>query len=493
MVRTDNRKILSAFAKAGAALLALVFVSVFCFTCIYPLKVNADSEVIIYANNNQTNIGPGDIIKIDVLASSFPGITEFGPVEFSFDTEKAEYVSYEIGKDISNYYVSGTFKEGVLTITGRDQMMNTGADGSGDEDSSASFYSDDQVVLFSVALRVIPGSTGDVNAWINKTGSFMAGDKNVSIRSGSRISVPIKRSGLSSDATISSLKIRGTSISPDFNPNITEYTCSVERSVTEVQVSVLTSNLWAAVVIGGNQRLNTGDNAVTIDVTAQDGINHMRYTVHVIRRESNIPEDSSLVDLDGKTYTFLDIPEAVSVPDGFYLTTKNINGFSVPVYVKDGVASMILYLYDGTQAPGLYFYNSETKTVIQYDSDNMLIKDSAILRMTEVPADVIVPDEFKPATFDTGTIILNGFENDDGDFICYLSDDSGNKDFYYYDKSTGSLSRYRFADKKAELLYSYLFDVFLVIAIIEAVIITIAVYIIRRLVSDRTNPRPKRV
>ena len=78
-------------------------------------------------------------------------------------------------------------------------------------------------------------------------------------------------------------------------------------------------------------------------------------------------------------------------------------------------------------------------------------------------------------------------------FICYLSDENGHGDFYRVDQIDGSIDLYRFADKKAELLYSYLFDVFLVIAIIEAVIVTISVYIIRRMVSDRTNPRPKRV
>ena len=105
----------------------------------------------------------------------------------------------------------------------------------------------------------------------------------------------------------------------------------------------------------------------------------------------------------------------------------------------------------------------------------------------------MLPDEFKPVDLDMGTIILHGYQNADGDFICYMADEGGNADFYYIDKTTGSISLYRFADKRAELLYSYLFDVFLVIAIIEAVIITITVYIVRKMVSERTNPRPKRV
>ena len=68
-----------------------------------------------------------------------------------------------------------------------------------------------------------------------------------------------------------------------------------------------------------------------------------------------------------------------------------------------------------------------------------------------------------------------------------MAEENGNADFYLINNPNGSISLYRFADKKAEILYSYLFDVFLVIAIIEAVIITITVYIVRRMVSGRTK------
>ena len=175
------------------------------------------------------------------------------------------------------------------------------------------------------------------------------------------------------------------------------------------------------------------------------------------------------------------------------MTTRNINGYSVPAYVKDGVSSILLYLFDGSQSPGFYFYNSTAKTVTRYEPEKTLIETSSILKVKDVPADVVIPDEFSPDQFDTGSMVLSGYSNKDGDFIVYLTDENGNSDFYYYDKTNGSISLYRFANRKAELLYFYLFDVFLVIAIIEAAIITVTVYLLRRLVSDRTNPRPKRV
>ena len=490
MRRINDRKLIGLMAKTGAALFAFVFAAALCLSCFKAPRVNADSDITVSLVANKTNLGPGDLFLVDVVASSMPGISSFGPITFSFDADKAEYVYYEHGKEVANFGFTEYRNNGEVTVSGTDRM----AISSGDIDEDASlFNSEEPVVLFTIALRLFPDCKGEVNCWISSIGDFKSGDANVPARIGGVIKLPITRTGPSSDATIASLKVGGTTITPEFNPNITEYHCSVERSVSNVQISVVASNRWAAVVIKNNQQLVLGDNVVEIIVTAQDGQNRMVYTIHVNQRESNIPENSSLVDVEGKTYTFLDVPEEVTVPEGFYLTTKTINGYSVPAYVKDGVSSVLLYLFDGTKTPGMYFYNSDTKTVIPYELDNTVIMGSAILKRADVPAEVTIPNEFKPSTFDTGNGILSGYENADGDFICYLSDDSGNKDFYYYDKTTGAFSRYRFADKRAELLYSYLFDVFLVIAIIEAVIITITVYIVRRMVSDRTNPRPKRV
>ncbi|MBR3248213.1 MAG: cadherin-like beta sandwich domain-containing protein [Clostridiales bacterium] len=492
MMNVPDRKGYRVPAKLFSALSAFVIASVVCLSCMFS-NVNADSEVVISAVPKQTDIGPGDIVIVDVVADRMPGITEFGPVVFSFDPDQAEYISFEQGKELSNYVFYETKVDGNLSITGKDQMTGIGVDDNGEETVTAFFSSEEQVTLFSVVLRLFPDSSGEVNCWISGTGDFVSPGENITVRTGSGVTLPIRRTGLSSDATIASLKVRGATITPEFNPNITDYSCSVERSVTEVQVNVIASNLWAAVIVDGNQHLSIGENIVSINVTAQDGSSHMRYTIHVERSESDVPNDASLVDLDGNTYTFLDAPGDVQIPSGFTQTTRTINGYTVPAYVREGVTSILIYLFDGTQSPGFYFYNSNAKTVRRYDPENTIIEDSAILKVAEIPSGVVIPDEFSPEIFDTGSMILSGYSNKEGDFIIYLSDENGNRDFYFYDRNDGSISLYRFADKKAERLYSFLFDVFLVIAIIEAVIITVTVYIVRRLVSDRTNPRPKRV
>ena len=492
MIIWRDRKINAVVTKLLSALAVFVFAAAICLNSLAE-PVNADSEIVISAVTRQTEVGPGDILIVDVVASRMPGITEFGPIQFFFDSDQAEYISFEQGKELTNYVFYETKVDGNLTVTGKDQMSSITVDDYGGETVTASFSSEDEVTLFTVMLRMFPECSGDVNCWIISAGEFVSTNDTVTVRTGSGVSLPIGRTGLSSDATIASLKIRGATITPEFNPNITDYSCSVERSVTEVQITTIPSNLWAAIIIDGNQHLSIGENIVTINVTAQDGTSHMRYTIHVEQRESDVPNDASLVDMDGNTYTFIDAPNDVVIPAGFTQTTRYINGYSVPVYTRDGVTSVLLYLFDGTQSPGLYFYNSTAKTVRRYDPENTIIETSSILKVTEVPADIILPDEFVPEDFDTGSMTLSGYSNKDGDFIIYLSDENGHNDFYYYDKADGSISLYRFADKKAERLYSFLFDVFLVLAIIEAVIITITVYMVKRMVSDRTNPKPKRV
>lgn len=493
MMRKPDRRVIRSAAKVFVMVAVFVMTAVTCLAYLNTSKVNADSEVTISAVSTKTDVGPGDLLTINVVASSFPGVTEFGPIVFNFDFDKAEYVSYEQGKDLSNYLFTETQTDGVVTVTGSDQMMGISTDGSGDEVTTASFESEDRVILFTIMIRIRPEASGDINCWISEVGDFSSPNESVSAKIGSGVTLPINKSGISSDATVAILKVRESAITPEFNQNITDYTCYVERSVEEVQISVTTTNLWAAVVIEGTQQLKIGENIVTVDVTAQDGVSHMRYTIHVIRKESDIPDNASLIDKNGITYTFLDSPEDLNVPDGFVQTTVYINGYSVPAYVKDGVSSVLIYLFDGTQSPGLYFYNSTTKTILPYDPENTIIETSKVLKMAEVPEGVFIPDEFRPSSFNYGSMVLTGYSNAEGDFICYLQDENGKADFYYFNFTDGSISLYRFADKKAEILYSYLFDVFLVIAIIEAVIITITVYIVRRMVSGRTNPRPKRV
>jgi hypothetical protein len=45
-----------------------------------------------------------------------PAVTRFGPVQFSFDADKAEYVTLEQGKELGSFVFTETQKDGVYSV-----------------------------------------------------------------------------------------------------------------------------------------------------------------------------------------------------------------------------------------------------------------------------------------------------------------------------------------------------------------------------------------
>jgi len=470
----------------------LAFVAIV-FTMVLSLAiqiVNADSNISIYLVPQKDTVGQGDIIKINVYADNMPGVTKFGPIEVKFDDSKAEFVSVDMGSDLSRFVYTTTQNNGSVIVSAVDQVAES--DKEDETAESPVFNSQNDVILFTIYVRVKPDVKETIPFRIENVGSFTdQNNSKINVIAGSGVDISIKE-GVSNDATITFLRLNGVSISPDFNKNITQYTAAVDRSVTDIPVSVTPSNLWAAVVINGNQNLQLGDNLITIDVTAQDSVTHVHYEILVTRKESYVPDNLSIVDNKGVTYTFVDLPAELDLPEGFMQGSKVINGYSVPAFSKDGLSSVILYLFDGTNTPAFYVYNQNLKTVVPYTPDRTIIQYSEVLVINQIVEEDI-PAGFKSATVEGDGITYNGYENEEGDFICYLTDEAGNSAFYLLDKSDNAFYRYKIADKRAEQLYNFLFYVFFAIATIEAIILVVVIYIVRKIILDKTNPRPRRL
>ena len=108
----------------------------------------------------------------------------------------------------------------------------------------------------------------------------------------------------SDDATLSSLELSSVNIGT-FNSATTEYTASVENEVTETTVMATANDDGATYVIkldgsedgDGVITLAEGSNAITIEVTAEDGNTVKTYTVTVTRAAPTAPSASVTVTL----------------------------------------------------------------------------------------------------------------------------------------------------------------------------------------------------
>lgn len=491
--RKAERNLKRALRSLPCLFASFILTAAVLFSCLAPMVIAA-SKITLSVETDAHSAGQGNIVTVRVVADNMPGITSFGPVVLGYDAEDAEYVSFSQGKDVSgNFFFFETHEKGKVTVSAEDQNVRKSEEDP-DEYEVEPFRSDSKVTLFTVSFRVLPDSSGNLNFNIEKTGTFK-NDKGeeADLVKGSSVSLSINPSSISKDATLAFLTIKGVDITPEFNPNITDYSATVDRDVTEVQVTPMPNNMFASLAISGTKNLQIGMNVIKIEVSAQDGETAMLYTIHITRKESLAPDSASLVDAAGKTYSFLDIPDTVTVPEGFVQTVRMINGYSVQAYARDGVSSILLYLFDGTNSPAFYFYNPEEKTVIPYEPDNTIIRTSKILKVSPLPENVQVPVGFVSAIYDSGRIRLKGYTDKNSNFICYMTDENGVGDFYLYNPETGSFQLYRPADRRPEILYKYMFEVFLIIAIIEAVSLIITVYMVRRIIADKANPRPKRV
>ena len=103
----------------------------------------------------------------------------------------------------------------------------------------------------------------------------------------------------SSDATLSSLVIKSHTLSPKFNKNTEKYT--IKTSVNELTFTTITpTESEATYVLNGNENFVTGENIVTIEVTAPDGETKKTYTLTVTKEGS---KNNNLATLEVENYT----------------------------------------------------------------------------------------------------------------------------------------------------------------------------------------------
>ena len=474
-------------------ILALVFVPLFALAA-PAANVNADKLVNLSVKANTAEPGVGDILTISVIADNFPEIVRFGPVKIHYDGALAEYSSIEMGSDISSFVYNITQDENYISVSAVDQYyQDTGSEEGGDSNAQAAYNSTLSTVLFSLSFRIKTDASGQIPFWIENPGEFISSDgSSITTLVDNSISVTISNR-ISSDANLISVQINNAELNPAFSSDVTEYYTTVERSVTDVSVTATPSNLWAGVVINGNNNLQIGQNLLTIVVTAQDGVTQKEYKFNITRKESYVPENAALTDVKGINYTFLDIPTGYTAPDGFTQRLKTINNFTVPVFAREGVTSMILYLFDGENPAGLYLYNPDLNTVVPYDQNNIMIHKSSVLIKAEIPEDVKIPRDFTEADEQIDGLIFTGYQDSDGRFVCYLMDETGDAGFYEFDKVDHAFRHYVPIDRTLERTYGALMRVFMIVSAVEAFCLIVIVIIVHKVLSYRKNPRPRRV
>ena len=454
-------------------------------------NVYADRNMILTLTASNTSVNPGDIVTINVFANQLDHITRFGPIDLRFSSDKAEFVSVWEPTELSSFvYTTDTSNPGHLVVSAVNEVVE--ADIAAGEDTSPYYESD--IVLFSASFRMTGDATGGIRFWIDTADGFRD-SSGVEFSSSIGDGLTVNVSGtVSDDASLMDLSISEAAITPSFSSDVFEYTATVDNSVGTVDVLATPRNAGSIINVSGNTYLVAGENLVTVDVLAEDGITTAQYKIYVTRQGTTFDEGIILTDCDGRSYTCVAAPAAYDLPEGFEASVRAINGYDVPVFIKEGVVSYLVYLSAGDGEPAFYFYNPTNRVITRYNKDNYAIISSRILNVVALPADIKIPDGFKEDSITTNEgIVLQGYSNSDGEFIAYMQDEAGAAAFYRYDAESGQFVDYRTVDRTAERIYGLFFRIFMVISLIESLIIIGTVYLVRRIIANKNNPRPRRV
>ena len=452
-------------------------------------------SLMISGGGEQSNTG--DIVTVSVMADSLEHITRFGPIELQYDYEHLEYLAFSQPVELESFtYNVNTDALGIISVSAIDEVVEQDISVDlmqGDNFEDNSFYTEASIALFRASFRVRPGAMGQTNFHIGTTGDFVNSYQEiqeVTVSEDMNISVAPE---ISSDASIANLRLTGVTLEPEFSTDIYEYSASVNRQVTSIAVNATPNNMWAAVSIEGNNELQLGDNLITINVIAQNGITSKQYRIHVTRQETYVAEGSGFLDNDGNQYTFVNYPTDFEFPEGYSQTTKTINGYSVPVFAKEGLTSVLVYLYDGKNTPAFYLYNPEFNSVTLYVPGTHQVELSRVLSVCDVPKGVDIPSGLTKEIFEINGTEIDGYVDSDGSHICYMKDEQGLGGFYIYSEFDGRFQEYNPELKTDEMVYKFFFHVFSIISALEAVIIVVTIFIVRNSVRRRKSPRPKRV
>jgi len=307
--------------------------------------------------------------------------------------------------------------------------------------------------------------------------------------------------GASINANLASLKTSPGTITPEFAPEITEYSTIVGGECNKLTVSAKTADNNAKMVITGNSDLQIGDNTVTCQITAADGTTTKTYTIHVTKQEGEVDYGDSAggilqANVNGVDYEVAATFDETMLPEGFLAQTVNYKNQSVLAGVNPETGLTLMYLIGSDGSGDFFIYDAATDQWAPYATINTTEKTVTVVPMG---SDVTVPEGFAETTLELNGKKVRGWiwsEDLDQEYcMVYGMNADGEKSFYRYDMKEKTIQRFfsnpvvtdtlneeqflEAANKYNELLKDYQLRGYLLIGIgIVAAILLIALIIV---------------
>lgn len=245
---------------------------------------------------------------------------------------------------------------------------------------------------------------------------------------------------LSSNNALSTLTVSAGTLTPAFDPAVTEYTLSLPQGTEKLTLTATPSDSNATVQGDGELTLQEGENTLPLVITAENG-DTKTYTITV--QVAQAP--TLFLDYNGQRLGVVKDVSQVTPPAGFAPAEPiTYSGDTLPIWTDVSGKRTLVYLMDEkTSAQGFYLFSQTTGVQSPYLP---ILCGSVTYIYTDIPKELSSVPGLTPATVKAFGQTLNGWTYNDAslkDFcVLYLMDDAGSYGYYTYDSRAETLQRF---------------------------------------------------
>lgn len=351
--------------------------------------------------------------------------------------------------------------------------------------------------------------TGTGTVWISKGSFSMDGTNNETPSGSASVSIVSASTpddsepdytpstpGKSGNNALSALTVSAGTLTPAFDPAVTEYTLSLPQGTEKLTLTATPSDSNATVQGDGELALQEGENTLPLVVTAENG-DTKTYTV-----TAKVAQAPTLfLSFSGAKLGVVKDVEGVTPPTGFTAAEPvSQGGDTLPLWVDANGKHTLVYLVDEKGVAGFYLYSRTEGVLSPYLP---LAYGGTTYIYTGIPSEKAAVPGLKSATVEAFSQTLSGWRYEDAalsDFlVLYLMDDGGQYGYYTYDTKNATLQRFSgavFTDSGETLavpmLYVYIAGgaaaLLLILMIVFACVSGSRGRKLRALASEQTEP-----
>lgn len=245
--------------------------------------------------------------------------------------------------------------------------------------------------------------------------------------------------GKSGNNALSALTVSAGTLTPAFDPAVTEYTLSLPQGTEKLTLTATPSDSNATVQGDGELTLQEGENTLPLVVTAENG-DTKTYTV-----TAKVAQAPTLfLSFSGAKLGVVKDVEGVTPPTGFTAAEPvSQGGDTLPLWVDASGKHTLVYLVDEKGVAGFYLYSRTEGVLSPYLP---LAYGGTTYIYTGIPSEKAAVPGLKAATVEAFSQTLSGWRYEDAalsDFlVLYLMDDGGQYGYYTYDAKNATLQRF---------------------------------------------------